>query len=323
MLSFDPHGSDRSLTAATIFRSNQSLERYFEHLESFYGQPLSPDVIIKPIDAFLMQQMLTYYPIAQTIIDVAADATLGASTVLWAGHPKARHVIAARATGEKDAADGWRRLFPTITDGLDLIAGSCTLSNADLDEAGDWKERMQAVSPWSSTIMISAALTQGSLDEMVSGIRRLASLHTDVIIFLFPLGLIGGGVSLEAALAFCRANPSYRLTALRELTPFFSASQLGIIYKNDNTNVSEVLRRVEQLYHGNFQFLPLVQSYLNEAMTAAALRQELEVVGPRKAQHPVPLEVRISHHRNNLRQQGVRYIPRLGRRVIRKLMRVN
>src|SRR5690606_13800974 len=76
----------------TLYSSYQPIQQYRHLLTEMVGEWVQPVIELRAIDAFLMKQMVSSYPIKPTVIDVAAAATLGASTIFWAAHPGIQHL---------------------------------------------------------------------------------------------------------------------------------------------------------------------------------------------------------------------------------------
>jgi hypothetical protein len=103
---------------------------------------------------------------------------------------------------------------------------------------------------------------------------------------LVPLGATGTGPVLAQALGACPPEGSRRLTALRELAPFFAASELGLIAPADNLLIPAILERIRGLVAGNFQFITLVQYAIESAQareSASGKRPETKMTNGKRA----------------------------------------
>jgi hypothetical protein len=109
-------------------------------------------------------------------------------------------------------------------------------------------------------------------------LQWLFDLSEHVVGFVFPLGQIGENGLLNDAIQFCSAAPNRRLTALREISPFFASSQLGLIYNRSNGSIPATLeRRIYQQYDGNFQFLRLIRESIDDAVARKNGRVESQL----------------------------------------------
>jgi GT2 family glycosyltransferase len=263
-----PERDAKFASMATLFSAYQPIERYTKLLGRFYGDELAPAVSLNALDAYLMRQIVTYQPTASTIVDFAADATLGASTLVWTEHPQVRQIIAPRLTQEYVPQLDWRALIPRAIEELAVTKPPIILPDEVIDRPGGWEGVRAALPPLSPVVFVLAE-TEAQTSTLAQRLAALFEQQHDALVMLVPLGALGESTILEAALAFSTVGGTYRLTALREVAPFFAASQLGMIYRRDNTLLPTILERLHALYEGNFQFLALA-----EAVTASALREE-------------------------------------------------
>src|SRR3954451_22279868 len=110
---------------ATLFDCFKVVERY-RRLAGLSGPPP-----IEPLDAFLMQQVAAVYPREPEVIDLAADATGGASAALWAGHPAVGRVRVMPVDANNDGvAEAWRSRFADIVWALGIPPDACSLEDA-------------------------------------------------------------------------------------------------------------------------------------------------------------------------------------------------
>src|SRR5258708_25188945 len=94
-------------------------------------------------------------------------------------------------------------------------------------------------------------------------------------------------------LMFCDTPPSdHCLLPVREISPFFFTSNLGLIYPRNNPHVPDVINRLRQLYEGNFDFLTLVETNLRlQAKVETNLRLQAKVA---------ELETALKHHKSSI-----------------------
>src|SRR4051794_5112398 len=87
---------ERSVSVPSVFEAFRPIERYEQLLATNGDGGRTCAAKIEPLDALLMYLMASYYPAAPTVVDLAADATAGASSAFWAQHPGTRRVIVPR-----------------------------------------------------------------------------------------------------------------------------------------------------------------------------------------------------------------------------------
>jgi hypothetical protein len=256
-------------TCATVARCARPVEEYLRRLSERGGTRAAPALALRPVDAFLLHQVAAMLPSPPDVIDLAADATGGASTALWAAHPGVRTVWAPRRAEEAP----WRERF------VDLIrTGGGAVGEAfpaashrprvHLDgplfvPPGDWAALADAVGRSAPVL----ALVAGADGADAAGLLTAAFAEFPACLALVAgVGLVGGDGALEALLAFRKGHPDYRVAALREVSPFLAHSDLAAVYRGDQPAAGDVLRRVAQAFDGNFGFLNLVQAVASAAL---------------------------------------------------------
>ena len=267
---------------ATLFDCYKPVERYVRlsgaaraATTAAHGpaRRAAPSVRIEPIDAFLLHQMAALYPTEPGILDLAADATGGASAAFWAAHPAVAGVRVAAGEGEDVGAAeegaAWRQAFADVASRMGIPAGACTF---DADAApGDPTDESQA-------LFVSAAAPDTSPADVVRLLQRIVARHPTATVLLLNVGPAGEGPGLEGVVSFCSHGSPYRLVLAREMSPFFAASRLAVVCPREDERAAAVLRRIAGAFDGNFRFLSLV-----EAVVAAAQRVTPEPTLPTAA----------------------------------------
>ena len=83
----------------TLFECHRPVEQYARLPGPVRDAVGSAALRVSPLDAFLMHQLVSFLPGRPQVIDLTADDTAGASTVLWASHPGVRKVVAPARRG--------------------------------------------------------------------------------------------------------------------------------------------------------------------------------------------------------------------------------
>jgi hypothetical protein len=179
---------------------------------------------------------------------------------MWASaYPAVHRVIVPVISWEPRAHVDWRSLVPRVLDVSDVSREWLTFFPKELDRPGVWQDLSALLNPL-SPILFGVVLMGDEIAPIAANLERLLGLYANPVALLMPLGSIGSSLTLEAALAVCRAHPHFRLAALREISPFLAKSELGIIYHQDNVHIPGILGRIRDLYVGNFSFLGLLEA---------------------------------------------------------------
>lgn len=265
----------QNLTAfATVASCARPVEQYLRRLDERPDAHRSERsaLSLRPVDAFLLHQLAAMLPSPPDVIDLAADATGGASTALWAAHPAVREVWAPRRPG----APGWRDRFDECTDGA---AAPLHLDLPPLAGATDWKA-LAAAMP-SREVLVLIGGNDG--EEAAAVAAATLAQFPDATVAVMGVGRTGDDGALEALLRFRREHPGHRLRALRELSPFLADSDLAVIHRADRPAAPAALERVAQAFEGNFQFVNLVQAVATAASDGATAAGVGEDTGRRHA----------------------------------------
>lgn len=254
----------------TLFACYKPVERYARLLRRTLGAAQPVAVTVSPIDAFLMHQLATLLPERPQVVDLAAEATLGASTALWASHPGVRRVVAAVRAGTAAQHNGsggngngtaggavpWRQLFDETQDGQEIEPmPPVTLVPLPQDSAA-WEALARLLDQQGPALFLTA--------PAVETVRAIFGAVPDAAILLLPLGRLGGDPAIDPLLTFCQAE-ACRLKLLRDLAPFFHESELAIVTRGQRPEVAQALERVQRMYDGNFQFLRLARGLVEAA----------------------------------------------------------
>jgi len=254
------------------------ITEYLRLLRGASRNLVSPAVALSPHDAWLLYQLAAFYPLAPTVIDLAAEATTGASVAFWAAHPGVRRVLALAGPPTSRPATDWRRLFPRAAAELKLAPDSWEIIETTLDQRDGRDAITRVIDPLAPPFFLLAA-TDTDAATVTDTLVTIRAIHADAVTLIIPLGLTGQSPLLDTVLRSCPADGPDRLTLLRECSPFCAASPLGVIARAENPFVFEAFERLHRLFDGNFQFIDLV-----ERATAASLH---EASAERKAEATV------------------------------------
>jgi len=246
-------------TLATLFTAHAPVEEY-RRRGAVGGS--SAAVSLSAIDTFLMGRIAAYAPVPPHVVDLAADATDGDSVAFWVGI--GLPVIVPRVSWHSAPDPDWRPLLRawaaerTTPGGSGEAAVCLTFVETTLTTPDEWRA-ITADLPDGTPLIITLAETAETATHTAAHLDLLRRCAPDATVLLLPLGATGTGPVLAHALCACSPEGSRRLTALRELAPFFAASELGLVAPVDNLLIPTILERIRGLVAGNFQFITLVQ----------------------------------------------------------------
>ncbi|MEP7292047.1 MAG: hypothetical protein ABI835_09695, partial [Chloroflexota bacterium] len=246
----------------TIFGSYEPIRKYNDLLRTSGAEASA--VQIQPIDSFLIKQLIAYYPAAPLVIDFASDLTGGASTFLLTACPDVRHVYTANTH-----AAAVQSAFKALGVG-DF---KTTFLDAAPDEPEQWQTLSAALDPFAPPLFLLALDEKTANTAAVAArLEHLATLVPEPVVLVLPIGALGTSPILEGVLRLCAVGSVYRFSALRELNPFWAGSQVGVITRKQNTVVADILKRLAQLYQGNFDFVTLLEAHLG-----AQIRENIQL----------------------------------------------
>jgi hypothetical protein len=289
----------------TVFRP---VEEYWSHsgLARSFGP--DPERLLNPFDALLMHLVLDFTPDRPVLVDLAAGATGGASSVVGLTHPHVRRVVTvAGAAGDPANSD---RVVSALQEfGRGSPSGLAHLDVLPADELpGLLPDLCQAV--------ILVDLRGEGTAGRAEAIRRWLDEQPDALVLLLGLGRVGECPAVESAIRLCSADSGRRLWLLRELGEVLAASGLGMVAMRDHPHVAEILLRIQNLYTGNYRFLELFKAVNLAEIRAAEI--DLEVL----RSHPSSRSEMPESFRASLRRKLAPGVVgkswRFSKRVIRK-----
>lgn len=252
----------------TLFSSYEPIHQYEQLLQQMLGEGVRPVIELKAIDAFLMKQMVSSYPIKPTVIDVAAAATLGSSTVFWAAHPGIQHLY-IMPTGDPDA---WRPLVNGAMKTMALPDEEITFCD------GNWATLQKELNPLCPP-MAMLGVDDDIAFNLPELLNTILNLHPHILVFLFPVGDIATSRVFNAAWQVCNFDSYFCLTPAREISPYFFHSQMTILYRREGSHIPYVMARIRQLFEGNFDFLTLLENLVDEKVATHSVKvRELEKI---------------------------------------------
>ncbi len=243
------------MNTETIFTSYQPVARYWQTVELAIGAKPTPSVTLRGIDVFLIKQIAAYYPTPPQVLDLAASATLGASSAAWATPEAATMRV---ITPYAPSAEEWQDWLAHYLKGLAAEAEKVHLHIMPSAHTVDWQALQPHLDILIPLFVIVALSADFSQREQIAQLSELFTAQPFAIFFVLPFGKVGEDEHLTAALQACAANPAFHFRLGREISAMFAASQIGIFYPCINLHLPEILKRLQTLYEGNFNFAALL-----------------------------------------------------------------
>ncbi len=235
----------------------QPIEQYQADLGK-RNPPLSDAVAaLEPLDAYLAHLLVSLHPGEPVLIDWAAEATAGASTLIGLLHPR-RPFVRAVCGPALDSRRSYRGVVEAFLQrqGKDL---SLLQWLPNVEPAAELEGE--------SDVVIFVAASRPNVD---AEIEQWLNLLPSAIVLVFGLGAVGDCAALDALVGRFPTGSPRRLTLLRDSGEVLSASRLGVAAGRDNVAAQTALRRLKQQFTGNYSFLALLRSVTEQAIHATA-----------------------------------------------------
>jgi hypothetical protein len=233
------------------------IEQYYAALQEQRPLAASTATSLEALDAYLVHLFLNCHPETTTLLDLAAEATAGASSLLGLLHPRVKQV---RALGGPLPGD--RRAYRGVVEDFLFDKGqalSCLewLSSAELSG--------QRGTGGDIVLFIEAGCA-----DMDAEVERCLNAVPSAVVLIFGLGAVGDCAAIDALLRRFPSGSPRRFTLWRESGEALSASRLGMVASRDNPAAKIALVRLKQLFTGNYSFLGLLRSATEQAIRSSS-----------------------------------------------------
>lgn len=232
------------------------IEQYQAELNKrgpFYSNNLTA---LQPLDAYLAHLLVMVHPGEPAILDLAAEATAGASALLGLLHPRQPHVRAVSGP-----LPGDRRAYRAVVEDFLQRQGKDLASLQWLSHA-----EPAAARHGETDVLVFVAANSPTVD---ADVEHWLNILPCAIVLVLGLGPVGDCAALDALLQRFPTGSSRRLTLLRERGEALSTSGLSMVAQHDNAAAEAVLRRLKQLFTSNYGFLSLLRSATENAIRAS------------------------------------------------------
>lgn len=260
------------MTKETIFSAYEPIERYLHYAET------TDALAVQPVDALLLRLLSSFHEHAPMVVDLAADATGGATAALWASnHP--RYALKTVIPAVSGASNGWRAGWPDAARALGFAADAVTLSEESIDTPGAW-ERLNPARTYRGPLFITAAFPadpQTTAAALRERLCALFDLHPRAVIFALPAGPAGNPALARAAQDLADApDAQWNSLTPRDLSPYFAFSQMIIAHRRDDNALPEALSRIVTLYEGNYTPLELLRAHFDLMLQNKQLKAQID-----------------------------------------------
>ncbi|HTU88639.1 MAG TPA: hypothetical protein VMF69_00945 [Gemmataceae bacterium] len=210
---------------------------------------------LEPLDAYLVHLLMNVHPGEPAILDLTAEATGGASTLLGLLHPRQPRVYAAGGPlpGDRHSYRGGVEEF------LQRQGKSFSLLH--------WLPHAEPAAELRGETDVIVFVSRSRLDADAE-VEQWLNVLPSALVLVFGLGAVGDCPTLDALVQRFPTGSPRRLALLRDSGEVLSASRLGLVTNRDNAAAEIALRRLKQLFTSNYSFLGLLRSATEQAIGA-------------------------------------------------------
>ncbi len=253
----------------TIHTCYQPIAQYWQDIEYVLGHRPTPAFALRGIDIFLIRQIAAYYPTALQVLDLAAQQTLGASSVAWITE---NTPVARLFTLSEPSESAWQMWLQHY---LEQADGALKRLSVQLIEGTSLSELKAAVRHSMFSSCVIAVLPEGlSFDERLAQLKTWLETDPKAIFFILPFGKVGEDSNVHLALQVSDPQTDFAFRLGREISAMFAGSQLGIFYPKDNPHLPQIFSRLQTLYEGNFNFAALLNDNTNLRLRLKHLEEQ-------------------------------------------------
>lgn len=211
------------------------------------GVELVPEVEPSPLDSLLTQILIDLYIGNPLVIDLAANSTLGATSVLCLSHSKKCRVI---SIGSESVANS--------------ILQFCSVRKLPRPEFRTLSESIPESVEGAIVLVDARSIITGPSGHLSGLFER-----QDRLIFVYGVGAVGKCPALEILCRETGRESGRRLWLVRESAEALGESRLAVVAFNRHPHAELMLSRLSMLYRGNFRFVDLVEKMAHAAIVAS------------------------------------------------------
>jgi hypothetical protein len=228
----------------TIYSSYRPVDDYLRYRKGVLReQDVDPAVAMRPLDALLTHLLISIQPQRVHVVDLAADATDGASTALALTHPSVRRVAVRRS----ETVD---RNRPLLHCHLHLSGVAALPEWIEIeDDPGAASEPME---PNVSLVLLTAQ-RRGEESQIAEQVERWLDVVPRALVLVLGVGVTGSCPVLAALANCCGVDSPLRLLLPREWAPSLVGSALGVVGARNQTAVDEIAFRIGPRFNDLYQ----------------------------------------------------------------------
>lgn len=254
----------RSNGPATIWSVYRPIEAYRDLLPAAEEPAHDPAARFQPLDAYLIHLLLNLLPARSTLVDLAADTTWGATTVLGLTHPRVRRVLLP----ESGAAHEYRLILEHYRAEYAPAPVAALETLSVLPGTPEWAAAWDRSEKSRGHVFLLATDHEAN-GPLLESVRHCLAVDPDSLVILLGLGQVGQCGAVQTLLGAYGAGSDGRFWLMRELGDCLLSSQVGLIARRANARAEDAVKRLQQMYRGNFTFLNLVKKACLAAIQAA------------------------------------------------------
>lgn len=220
-------------------------------------------LVVSPIDSLLIRLLAAYQPARSYAVDLAADATRGASTLLCRTNPAMRQVITLCDRPQRN----WRTILDRYCRDFDFPLTDCV-------EAENVREALAKATESQAPVLIIAVLNDAVKNQTPDAIENWLEMVPQGAVALLGVEKTGESPALASLSVRCN-GPAFRLFLPRESAPALIQSRLALVGRRDNSVFQNSITRIGQIFANQFQFLDHIKRMCDTALEQSVFLEPL------------------------------------------------
>jgi hypothetical protein len=265
-ISMSPTTLDDRPLQPSVMAIYRPIEQYWATYGPVDGATISPEQVLEPLDAFLMHLVLGMTPAPAVLVDRAASATFGSTSLLALRHPNVRRVVAV-AGGESGQLEAQLTEFGSAA----ARQRDGTLAALEVVDGLDWSRAFGGRPP----VVVVYDARSCRADNLVAVLEQDMNAWPDALALFLGLGWVGECPAIEALMRHKTGQKGTRFRLMRETAEVLGPSRLGMMCRNDHPYANEITERIRGLYTSNYSYLDMLRRVSDATLTTASGGGEL------------------------------------------------
>lgn len=224
----------------TITTFYTTIEAYIDFYQKNTPHLFAPQISINPLDIFIIRQLVDFLPVMPTVVDMDSHATYGVSQLIWVPAWNIKKLLILNTISD----DVWEPILEQYLNELVQDKEITFEYITQLPASGD---------------RYIVAIIVDVPQNFSHRIQEIFRHHPEAIVFILPLPAYGDEVALSLMQMLQNLESNYVTISMREQSPFFGTSQLGVVYNTSRDDIPRMVTRLKQLYTSNHDFLSLLK----------------------------------------------------------------